>query len=121
MDLRIMAQRLKMPHSLHWPLDGFLIYDISSPEIHLHAEPFQDLAFQDLHLHLPHDLGPDLSQSLIPDNMEQGILLLQKPEVFQHYMGICPIGKDHLVGKYRLQKRALPRSLHTEALSRAGI
>ena len=76
-------------------------------EIHLHAEPFQDLAFQDLHLHLPHDLGPDLSQSLIPDNMEQGILLLQKPEVFQQLHGHLPHpAKDHLVGKYRLQKRA---------------
>ena len=115
-----MAQRLKVAYALHRPLDGFLIYDISGPEIHLHAEPFQDLAFQDLHLHLAHDLGPDLSQGLIPHDMEQGILLLQKPEIFQHDMDVHPVGEDHLVGEHRLQERTFPRFLRPEALARTG-
>ena len=83
-----MAQRLKMADPLHRPLDGFLIYDIPGSKIHRRPEPLQDLAFQDLHLHLTHDLGPDLSQCLIPYNMQKRVLLLQKPQVFQHGMGI---------------------------------
>ena len=42
MHLRIMPQRLKMPHTLHRIRNRFLVYNISGSEGYLHAEAFPD-------------------------------------------------------------------------------
>src|SRR5699024_7993683 len=39
MHLRIMAQRLKMPHTLHRITDGFFVDDISLVKLHLGLKP----------------------------------------------------------------------------------
>ena len=42
MHLRIVSQRLKMPHTLHCIRNRFLVYNISGSKGYLHAEAFPD-------------------------------------------------------------------------------
>ena len=69
MHLRIVAQRLKMSHSFYSPGDGLLVHNISRSKLHIHPKSLADHAFQDLNLHLTHDLDLNLPVSLVPGNM----------------------------------------------------
>ncbi len=103
MNLRIVPQRFKMSHAFHRIRDCFFVYNVSRPKFHLHMEPFQDQALQDLNLHFPHKLDMDLSQRFIPYDMQQRLLFLQLPEVFQHHMNVTVRRELDLVGQNRLQ------------------
>ncbi len=75
MDLRIVAQGLKMTHPLHRLVvadshsgggDSFLVKDAPRAEVHLHSEPSGDEPAQNLQLDLSHETDVDLLQPLVP-------------------------------------------------------
>ncbi len=122
MHFRIMAQRFVMACAFHGSRDRFLIHDTSGPEFHIDAEPFLYHALQDLDLHLPHDLGLDLSRSLIPGDPQHRLLFLQLAQLRQHPVDITARGQQHLIGEHRLeQRRLLPTlRLRSQCLSSIG-
>ena len=89
--LCIMAKRLKMPHTLCRPQNRFFVYDTSGSKLCLHAESLPDLAFQNLHLYLAHDLRLDFSGPLVPDNMEQRVLFLKHSQILKHPMRVTAL------------------------------
>ena len=79
MYLRIMTKRFKVSDAFYRLFDGFFVYDIPGAEFHFYAKALQDHLLQDLNLHFPHNLGMDLSQLFIPQDLKFGNLLLQLP------------------------------------------
>ena len=80
MHLGIVAQGFVMSYADHRCGNGFLIDNASGSELHREAEPLLDHGLQDFQLNLAHELQMDLSQALIPEQMELRIFLLQLPE-----------------------------------------
>ena len=76
---RIMAQRLKMPHTLHRIRNGFFIYNAAFSEVHRYIKTFPDHGLQHIHLHFSHELRLDLSLLFIPPDMEFRFFFLQCP------------------------------------------
>ena len=66
MHLRIMAQWLEMPDALHSVGDGLLVQDLAVRKLHVQAEPLRYQPFQDLYLHLAHDLHMDFRHIPLP-------------------------------------------------------
>ena len=79
MDLRIVTERFKVSDPLYRLFDGFLVYNISGAKFHFYAKALQNHLFQDLNLHFSHNLGMDLSQLFVPEDLKFGNLLLQLP------------------------------------------
>ena len=104
MHLRIMAQRLKMPHTLHRITDGFFVDDISLVKLHLGLKPPGNEAFENLDLHLAHHLSVDLFQAAVPDDMQLWFFLFQHPQILQQHMDITALWRQHPVGKHRFQQ-----------------
>ena len=120
MHLRIMAQRLKMPHTLHRITDGFFIDDISLVKLHLGLKPPGNEAFENLDLHLAHHLGMDLFQAAVPDDMQLWFFLFQHPQILQQPMDITALRRQHPVGKHRFQHRLHIIPLASQSLSGPG-
>ena len=77
MHLRIMPERLEVPHTFHPVEDGFLIDDTALFKRGFHAEPFPDQITQHLDLYLTHQLGMNLVQLLSPDQMKLRFLFFK--------------------------------------------
>ena len=102
MDLRIVAQRLKVPHTLYAVGNGFLVEDPACIKGDLHREPLGNQAAQHLQLHLTHNLGVELPGLGLPNDAQQGILLFQKPQLLQCSYRVLSFGKIDPVGHNRL-------------------
>ena len=107
-----------MSYADHRCGNGFLIDNASGSELHREAEPLLDHGLQDFQLNLAHELQMDLSQALIPEQMELRIFLLQLPEFPQRRMGIGPLGQSHPVGQHRFQCRLFRFRFDAQSLSR---
>ena len=117
-DLRIVAQGLKVADALHRGGDGLPVADGAGAEGHLQAEPLPEHPLQDLQLDLPHQLDVDLPGLLVPGDVELGVLLFQLAELLQGRVGVHPLRQQHLIGQHRLQGRGGPAGLDAQALPR---
>ena len=77
MHLGVMAQRLEMAYALHRFQNRLLVDNVSVAKLHIQPEAVPNQTFQDLDLHLSHNLGMNLAESFIPDNVKLRDLLLQ--------------------------------------------
>ena len=77
MHFRIVAQRLKMSHTLHRLCDRLFVYNVALSKDNHNTKPFFDQLRQDFDLHLSHHLGMDFLQLLIPEDMKLWIFLLK--------------------------------------------
>ena len=118
MHLRIVAQRLKMPHTLHGVPDGFLVEDPPGTQLNIQRKPLRHQLPEDLQLHLTHDLH--LNAAAFPEDVQLGVFLLQLPQPGQHRHGIAASGQLHPIGHDRLQQRRCTGRLRAQSLSREG-
>ena len=70
---------------------------------------------------LPHELGPDLPQAAVPDNVELGVLLLQLAQLRQQLGRVTALGRTKPVGHHRLQKGWKGAGFYPQALARVGL
>ena len=77
MHFRIVAQWLKMSHTLHRLCDRLLIYNVALSKDNHNTKPLFDQLRQNFDLHLPHHLRMDFLQLLIPEDMKLWIFLLK--------------------------------------------
>ena len=64
-----------MSHALHCFRNGFFIHDASGTESHFQAQTLFYHIFQNLNLHLTHDLGSDFLGLFLPNQMQQWFFL----------------------------------------------
>ena len=119
MDLGIVAQGLKVAHTLHGTRDGFLIIDPLVVQGDIQAEPLLDQAAEDLQLDPAHDLDMDLASG--GQDVELRVFLLQLPQLGQHHRRIAALGQIHPVGHDGLQQGGLSFGLRPQSLSGIGI
>ena len=107
MYFRIVAQRFEVSHPFYRIGNGFLIYNISFIKIHGHPKTIQNQFFQNLNLHLTHELHFDLPQFLIPSNMKFRFLVFQKTQFSKKLHRITVSWQRQLIIQYRLQHREI--------------
>ena len=117
MHLRVVAQGLKMAHTLHGVGNGLLVQDAPGVQLDVHIEALLHQAFQYLRLHLAHQLHADLRKLLVPANVELRVLLAQLLHLGQHQRRVTALGQDHPVAEHRLQYRRRGVCLRSQALS----
>ena len=117
MHLRIVAQGLKMAHTLHRVADGLLVQDSPGVQLDVHVEALFYQAFQHLRLHLAHQLHADLRKPLVPADMQLGVLLAQLLHFGQHQGRVTALGQNHPVTQHRLQYRRGGVRLRPQALT----
>ncbi len=110
-----------MPYPLHGIRNGFLIDNGSLPKFHQNAETLLYEIFQDLNLHLTHDLNLDLFAVLIPQNMKLGLLLFKLLKPWKHHCRIAPPGQQNAVAKRRRKLRQKSLLLKAQPLPRPGL
>ena len=71
-----------MAHTFHGGGDGLLVQDATGFYLNGGIKPLLDQTAEDFDLNLPHELGPDLPQTVVPHNVELGILLLQLAQLW---------------------------------------
>ena len=120
-DLRVVAQGFKVADALHGVGDGLAVGDASAVKTDLHVETFCHQILQDLGLHLPHQLHPDLFGLLIPENVKLGLLLLETPELRQHGGGIDPVRKQDAVAEYGGEQGHAGGLFRAETFPGAGL
>ena len=76
-----MAQGLEVAHPLYPGGEGFFVEDAPLIKGDVPAKAALHQALEDLQLHLPHELQVELAQALVPHHVEQGVLLLQLPQL----------------------------------------
>ena len=101
-DLGVVAQGLEVAHPLHPAGEGLFVEDAPLIEGDVPAEAALHQALEDLQLHLPHELQVELAQALVPNHVEQGVLLLQLPQLAQGGVAVHPLGQEHPVAQHRL-------------------
>ena len=104
-DLRIVAQGLKVAHPFHSVLYGLLVHDAPLVKGDRRSKPLLYQGFQHIYLHLPHDLGVDFFCLLPPHNVELRYLLLQRLQLQIEAVHIAGSRGKHPVGEDRLQHR----------------
>ena len=115
-DLRIVAQGLKMSRPLHRPRDGLLIYNGTGAELRQNAEALFHLAFQHLNLHLPHHLHGNLLERLIPQYPQKRFFFFQLSELREKGRRIAALRKNQAVGQHRFQNRCRKLLLKSQSL-----
>ena len=121
MHLGVVAQGFVVAHALHGLGDGLLIKDAPGAELHVQPEALGQQAAQHFQLHLAHELDVDLTQRLVPHNVQLGFLLLQPVQLAQSGVHVGPLRQQHLVTKHRLQHGQVTVPLGTKALARACL
>ena len=116
--LGIVPQRLVMSHALHGVGDRLLINDAALVECDLHRAALGDHARKNLHLHLAHELHPDLLVTRIPDGMELRVLLRELLEAQKRLLRRDALLRNQPVFQHRQQHRRLLRRLHAESVAR---
>ena len=116
MDLRVVAERLKVPDALHRPPDRLLVDDGRSPVIDLQTEPLHGKVLQDLSLDLSHEADRDFLLPLVVADGQHGFLLLKDAEIPVGPIGICPLRKQDLPGEDRNDETCIICLRSTEAL-----
>ena len=119
MHLGIVAQRLKMPHTLHGIGDGLLVENPGILQGHIQAEPLLHQGPEDFQLHLAHDLHMNLP--LLPKQMQLGLFLFQLAELGQRHRRVGSGRQRHPIGHHRLQQVGFSRRFRTQGLSRPGL
>ena len=119
MHLRVVAQRLEVPHALDGVCDGFLINDAALAEGDGKAEAVEDQPLQDLKLHLAHQLGVQLAGRLLPHDMEHRVLVLQLAQLRKNGVRVRALGQKNAVSEDALQHR--PRAVRFRAEPLPGI
>ena len=104
MHLGVVAQRLVVPDALYRRGDGLPVQDTPLRKTDLQSAALLCHALQDLLLDLAHQPHADLAAALIPQQMQLGVLLLQRPQPGQGGMGIAPLRQRDAVAHHRLQQ-----------------
>ena len=106
-----------MSDSFHRFRQCFLVHNASCIEFHFQPEPFQQNVFQDLHLHLPHDLHVDLSVFLLPQHMQLWFFLFQLSDLAQCCHRIRLRRQQQAVCQDRFQNRCGIFAFKSQSLS----
>ena len=77
MHFRIVAQRLKMSHTLHRLCNRLFVYNVALSKDNHNTKALFDQLRQNFDLHLSHHLRMDFLQLLIPEDMKLWIFLLK--------------------------------------------
>ena len=120
MHLRIMAQRLKMSHSLHRLQNRLLIHNVPCAKFHRKAISLPDQCLQNINLHVAHDLGLDFSCRFLPQDMKLRLLLFQLAQIPQTFMDIFPLRQKDPIRQNRLQNRKFRGRLFPQPLTCPG-
>ncbi len=99
--LRIVPQRLEMPHALDRRGDRLLIQDASRTERHVKPEPVVQHLLDDFQLHRAHQMHMRLLQPWLPDDVEQRVLVLKLPQRHQALVRIT-LPRQQRVCEHRL-------------------
>ena len=121
MHLRVMAQRFKMSDSDHRLCDRLFVDNISRAKFHRNAKPFGNHIFQHFRLHFSHQLRVDLSQLLVPCDMQLRFFLLKLKKLSIRLMYITILRNPDLIGKHRLQYRKIYTTLCSEPFTRLRV
>ena len=117
MHLRVMAQRFKMSDSDHRLHDRLLVDNAACAKFHSNAKPFGNHIFQDFRLHFSHQLRIDLSQLLVPCDMQLRLFLLKLKKLSIRLMYITVLRNPDLIGKHRFQYRKMHAAFRSESFS----
>ena len=129
LNLRIMAQRLKMARPAHRRGHGLAIQDASGTKGHLEPKAIQQLTRHHLALNLSHKLHVHLLQLLVPRNAQQGILV-RKLSQRLHQRGSVRTRRAHAIGEHgyqsglgqtRLRAQSAPRQHLRQSGHRAHL
>ncbi len=77
MHLRIMPERLKVPHTLRHVRNGFLIEYAPLIKVHIYAETFGNQPPQNLNLHLAHQPDMEFPALFLSDEVKLRLLLFK--------------------------------------------
>ena len=121
MHFRIVAQRLIVPHALRLRADGLLVQDAALVKGHFEAEAALQQALQYLQLHLAHQLQVGRAGALVPDNVQQRVLLLQLAQLAQGGVYVAAVGQQHAVAQHRLQRGRGGVRLKAQALAGVAV
>ena len=110
-DLRIVAERLKMADSLHRSRDRLLVDDRRPAEADFEAEALHGCIFQNFPLDLAHESRGDLLLALVVGDRELGLLLRENRKIPVSLVGIDAHRKQDPPGEDR----------HHEALGRVFL
>ena len=118
MNLRVVAERLKMSHSLHRAADRLPVQDTGRSEPDLHAEPLHRETAQNFLLHLSHDFRRDDPVLRLVDDVKHRFLLLEEAELLIGGQRIGARREQNRTRQDRLKKprRRLLSGLRAESL-----
>ena len=117
MYFSIMPEWLIMADTLNRSSNSFLVRNISMDKFNIHMESLQHKCFDNIKLHLTHDLNVYFLKLFIPDNMKFRFLCFQSPERSNRLMYICFRRQFRFICKYRFKKRRRRIGFISQALS----
>ena len=117
MNLRIVAQRLKVTHSLHRSGNGLLVNYAAVVELYMNAEAFLRKALKHLRLNFTHQVNIDFPRGISADQKLR-ILLLELTQLRQKLHRADFRRQKHTIGQNRLQHRLKEVIFKAESLPR---
>ena len=121
MHLRVVAQRLEMPHALHRLGNGLPVKDPALVQAQIHVEALLHQALENLGLDFSHKAQLDGAVSLIPGDVQLGVLLAKLTELRQKLQRIQSLRQQQPIAQHRLQHRICAHRLFSQALAGPGM
>ena len=117
MYLRVMAQRFEMPDTLDGICNCLAVGNASAVDGDLKTKTLRGQRFQYFNLHLPHELGVNFAQTLIPNDAKLRFFLLQFAELGKHRAHVRTCGQTDAVGHHGRKQGAFALRLRAETVA----
>ena len=120
MHLGIVAQWLKVAHTLDRLRNGLLIENAAGLKRNRKTEAIGQHPLHDLELHGAHQLQVNLLEMRIPAYAEHGIFVRQLSQRLEHRMDVV-FARQHRIGEDRRNDGRIARGLRAQGVPRANV